>query len=435
MALIKATKQKAKIRLGLSAVSGGGKTYSAILIGKGLCGDLSKVAIIDTENGSGHLYADLGDYSVLQMTAPFSPEKYIAAIKECEAAGMKVIIIDSITHCWNFILEEHSKMQGNSFANWSKFKPRTAALRQAINNSTAHTIETVRRKQDYELGEQNGKKVPTKVGLKEVTEDGWEYELTLCFQLGIDHYAVASKDRSGVFMGKPDFVPNVETGKQIKDWCESGIEPLPQLLPPPDQETVLQQALDNTIDTTSPKFPAILEKVASGQVTVAEVQKHFPLTEAAKRELVQAYAAFKSKPAEPLKELLTDEHPEWPKILCDIAERKYALSTLEQRFEISKSAKIDLSAAMVKGAQPVAEVKKQDPVIQLKSIAPIGPKKILHIDHPQFEQIIQAIQTGKKDMFQLEEVFDITPEAAKYISLSLAMDGKESPDLLKSKIK
>jgi len=50
MQLRKATRKKAKIRLGLSAVSGGGKTYSAILIAKGLCGDLSKVAIIDTEN-------------------------------------------------------------------------------------------------------------------------------------------------------------------------------------------------------------------------------------------------------------------------------------------------------------------------------------------------------------------------------------------------
>ena len=48
MQLRKATRKKAKIRLGLSAVSGGGKTYSSILIAKGLCGDLSKVAIIDT---------------------------------------------------------------------------------------------------------------------------------------------------------------------------------------------------------------------------------------------------------------------------------------------------------------------------------------------------------------------------------------------------
>src|SRR4029079_15192255 len=99
--LRKATRQKAKIRLGLSAVSGGGKTYSAILIAKGLCGDLSKVAIIDTENGSADLYSHLGDYNVLSLNAPFTPERYIEAIKTCEKAGMEVIIIDAITHEWD----------------------------------------------------------------------------------------------------------------------------------------------------------------------------------------------------------------------------------------------------------------------------------------------------------------------------------------------
>src|SRR3990167_3705721 len=99
--LRKATRQKAKIKLGLSAVSGGGKTYSAILIAKGLAkGDLTKVAVIDTENNSADLYSHLGGYNVLPISAPFSPEKYISAIKECEDAGMDVIIVDSITHEW-----------------------------------------------------------------------------------------------------------------------------------------------------------------------------------------------------------------------------------------------------------------------------------------------------------------------------------------------
>ena len=52
MQLRKATRKKAKIRLGLSAVSGGGKTYSALLVAHGICNDWSKVAIIDSENNS-----------------------------------------------------------------------------------------------------------------------------------------------------------------------------------------------------------------------------------------------------------------------------------------------------------------------------------------------------------------------------------------------
>ena len=100
MELRKATRKKAKIRLGLSSVSGGGKTYSALLIAKGLSGTWNKVAIIDTENGSADLYSHLGDYNVITLSDPFTPESYIEAIKKCENAGMEVVIVDSISHEW-----------------------------------------------------------------------------------------------------------------------------------------------------------------------------------------------------------------------------------------------------------------------------------------------------------------------------------------------
>lgn len=227
-ALRKATRKKAKIRLGLSAVSGGGKTYSAILIAKGLAkGDLSKVALIDTENGSGDLYAHLGDYNVLPIEAPYTPEKYISAIKECENAGMEVIIVDSITHEWNGkggILEEHSKMTGNSFTNWAKLTPRHQAFIDAILQSKSHVITTVRRKQDYEMTQEGGRTKVEKAGLKEETREGFEYELTANLELDIKHNCTALKDRTGLFMDKPHFIPTEETGKILLDWCESGID-------------------------------------------------------------------------------------------------------------------------------------------------------------------------------------------------------------------
>jgi hypothetical protein len=128
MILRPASRKKAKIRLGLSAVSGGGKTYSAILIAKGLVGDLSKVAIIDTESGSADLYAHLGDYNVLPLTAPFTPERYIEAIRSCEKAGMEVIIIDSITHEWDGrggCLEIVESL-GGKYQDWARLHPGTS---------------------------------------------------------------------------------------------------------------------------------------------------------------------------------------------------------------------------------------------------------------------------------------------------------------------
>jgi hypothetical protein len=223
--LRKATRAKSKIRLGLSAVSGGGKTYSAILIGKGLCGDLSKVAIIDTEHGSADLYAHLGDYNVITLNAPFAPERYIEAIKTCEKAGMEVIIIDSISHEWDGeggCLQIQESL-GGKYQDWAKVTPRHQAFINTILQSPCHIITTVRRKQDYEMTKDgNGKMKVEKAGLKEVTREGFEYELTVNLELDTRHNATASKDRTGLFMGKPSFVPSEATGQLILEWCESG---------------------------------------------------------------------------------------------------------------------------------------------------------------------------------------------------------------------
>jgi hypothetical protein len=224
--LRQATRTKAKIRLGLSAVSGGGKTYSAILIAKGLSnGDLSKVAIIDTENGSADLYAHMGNYNVFTLNAPFSPERYIDAIKTCEDAGMNVIIIDSITHEWDGkggCLQIQEQL-GGKYQDWAKVTPRHQAFIDAILQSKCHVITTVRRKQDYEMTKDAGGKMKVeKAGLKEVTREGFEYELTANIELDIRHNATALKDRTGLFMDQPQFVPSEETGKMLLQWCENG---------------------------------------------------------------------------------------------------------------------------------------------------------------------------------------------------------------------
>lgn len=238
MQLRKATRQQAKIRLGLSAVSGGGKTYSALLIAFGLTGDWSKIAIIDTENGSADLYSDLGDYNVLPLQAPFTPEKYIAAITDCEKAGMEVIIIDSITHEWDGkggILEIHDSMTGNSFTNWAAVTPRHEAFKNAILQSTSHIIATVRRKQEYQMIQDGNKMKVEKMGLKEITREGWEYELTVNIELDTKHNATVSKDRTRLFAGKPSFIPSELTGKMIAEWCATGV----------DSETEILKAIDN----------------------------------------------------------------------------------------------------------------------------------------------------------------------------------------------
>ena len=200
MEIRKAQRKQAKIKLALEGVSGSGKTMSALLLASGMA-DWSKIAVIDTENHSADLYAHVGEFNVLQLSQPFTPERYISAISTCENAGMEVIIIDSISHEWEGvggILDQHGKMAGNSFANWSKVTPRHNAFVQKILESSCHIISTIRSKSDYTLTDKNGKMVPEKIGLKGIQRDGMDYEFTLVLDLDIKHQATASKDRTGL---------------------------------------------------------------------------------------------------------------------------------------------------------------------------------------------------------------------------------------------
>lgn len=236
MELRKATRQRVKLRVGMAGVAGSGKTLSALLLASGMT-TWDKIALIDTENGSGELYAKseiaghkIGEYNYLRLSAPYTPEKYIEALEECAESGMEVIVMDSITHEWDGeggLLEVHSKMLGNSFTNWAKITPRHNKFIQAILQSPCHVITTVRKKQDYDMAQGNdGKTKVVKVGLKEIQREGFEYELTLNFEIDIAHQATAGKDRTGLFMDKPGFEIKPEIGTTLREWCESGSEPI-----------------------------------------------------------------------------------------------------------------------------------------------------------------------------------------------------------------
>jgi AAA domain len=227
MKLQKAQRHEVKLKLGLSGASGFGKTYSALLLAFGITNDWTKIAIIDTENNSASLYSHLGEFNVLPLGEPFTPERYNRAIETCEKAEIQVIIIDSITHEWNGkggCLEIHEQL-GGRFQDWSRVSPRHQSFIDKILNSNCHIITTVRRKIDYSMdSEMGGKTKIVKHGTKEITREGFEYELTANFELINDkHLAKASKDRTGLFMNKPEFVINSATGKRLMKWCAQGL--------------------------------------------------------------------------------------------------------------------------------------------------------------------------------------------------------------------
>jgi Holliday junction resolvasome RuvABC ATP-dependent DNA helicase subunit len=56
MTFVKAERKQHKPKLALTGPSGAGKTYSALLIASGMG---NRIAVIDTENGSASLYANM----------------------------------------------------------------------------------------------------------------------------------------------------------------------------------------------------------------------------------------------------------------------------------------------------------------------------------------------------------------------------------------
>jgi hypothetical protein len=276
----RATKRRAKLRLGMSGPAGSGKTYSALLIASGLGGT---IGLIDTEHGSGDLYADLIDegYDVLTLSPPFTPARYIEAIHAFEEAGVSTIIIDSLTHAWTGeggSLDRHGKIadkSGNSWQAWRQVTPEHNALVEALLRSPCHVIATMRAKTEYiqEKDERTGKQVVRKIGLAPVMRDGIEYEFTTFFEIDAQHQATAGKDRTRLFDGEI-FKPSRETGERLLAWLDSGDEPLKKKGLPAEEKGELMDAIENA-GTLDDLFKAF----STAYRTANNVPDHDALTE------------------------------------------------------------------------------------------------------------------------------------------------------------
>lgn len=213
----KATKAQAKARLLFSGASGSGKTTAALTVAAQLG---KRIAFIDTEAGSASLYADRFDFDVLELSPPYSPERFIEAIEAAEGSGYDVVVIDSITHEWSGpggCLDIKTKL-GDRFQDWAKVTPRHDRFIQSMMRSKCHVIATVRAKQGYSMDERG--KVQ-KSGMDPQQRDGIDFEFTVCWNINAAHMAEAQKDRTRLFDGKPEVI-TAETGKRLAEWLNAG---------------------------------------------------------------------------------------------------------------------------------------------------------------------------------------------------------------------
>ena len=225
----KAERRKAKLRLAITGPAGSGKTYGALQLAQGLGG---RIAMIDTENGSGDLFSEICVYYVQTLSAPYSVQKYLAAIHEAEEEGYDILIIDSLSHAWSGeggLLDVHSQLtrnmkNGNSYTAWNKITPWHNRLIESMLASSCHIIATMRTKTEYAMIQnEKGKTEIQKVGLAPVQRDGMDYEFTIVFDLSMEHTVTVSKDRTSLF-DRQVFSITQDTGKIIRKWLDSGAD-------------------------------------------------------------------------------------------------------------------------------------------------------------------------------------------------------------------
>ena len=199
----------------------------------GVTGSWEKICLADTENRSALYYAGekTGPWQHIDfnpsMRDGYHPNNWIKLIEYVEQdSQIECLILDSISHEWEGTggcLDIINKIN-KGFAGWQVVTPLHNAFFDKMRHSRLNIIATMRTKSDYVV-EQNekGKAAPKKVGLKSNQREGADYEFGIIFNVEINHFAQASKDRTGLFMGRPPFMITDETGKELLAWSKGGI--------------------------------------------------------------------------------------------------------------------------------------------------------------------------------------------------------------------
>lgn len=224
MAFEKATKKQAKLRCAVFGPSGSGKTFTSLRVAKGIGG---KVAVIDTERRSASKYADRFDFDVCDLEDR-AIDGYVRTIQEAAQAGYNVLIIDSLSHGWQELLQEidrlaKAKYRGNTWSAWSEGTPEQRRLVDALLSYPGHVLATMRSKTEWTQVETgNGKKRPERIGLAPEQGKGIEYEFDLLLELSTDHTANVIKDRTGKFQDQTIDKPGEEFGVSLVNWLNEG---------------------------------------------------------------------------------------------------------------------------------------------------------------------------------------------------------------------
>jgi len=243
----RAARENVSLLIGLAGGTGSGKSYTAMRLASGICGD-KPFCVIDTEAGRAKHYADQFTFDHGDLAPPFRPESYTEAIAAADKAGYPVIVVDSMSHVWagdggviDWQEDELGRMAGDDWkkreackmAAWIRPKMAHKVMVQKLLQVRAHLILCFRAEPKIEMvrGKDGKMEIVAKQSLTGL--DGWipvceknlPFELTISFLLmaqnpGIPHPIKLQEQHKALF--PLDKLIDEESGRALAKWAAGG---------------------------------------------------------------------------------------------------------------------------------------------------------------------------------------------------------------------
>ena len=266
--------------IGIQGKSGTGKTFTALLMARGIVGPKGRIGMIDTERGRGSLYADQipGGYEVGELDR-FSPGDYIEAINAIERADIDILIIDSASHEWEGeggvrdMAAKSEQKRGIGIHNWIQPKAQHTKFVQRLLRTKIPVIVCMRGKQLTKQKKVNGKTEVVKDDYTSPIQDSdFIFEMTAYMEILPDHSIDLTKwshpDLKGCFPTKGPVT--IETGEKIAAWAEGTKKPAAKKKAPAKAKTTpKKEAANASKEETAPSSVLVEAEEAAGRGTEA----------------------------------------------------------------------------------------------------------------------------------------------------------------------
>lgn len=222
---------QSKAVIGIAGQSGDGKTLTALYIARGMVDKASEIGFLDTENKRGSLYANVldGKFMIGDLYPPFSPTRYAQAIRQFQDSGIKVLVIDSVTHEWEGDggcddIANAPKADGSArkIANWIGAKKEHKTFMNVLLQSNMNIICCIRAREKTDFKDPAK---PVSQGLQPICEKNFMFEMTASIMM-------ANQGKKQIPLKVPEFLKEtfgdgngylgIETGLKLRKWLGEG---------------------------------------------------------------------------------------------------------------------------------------------------------------------------------------------------------------------